>query len=313
MKKFLPIAYFVVFCALGTRAQSNVNYISGNAQQNQTHVISNPSNFPGNIKAFLENKGQFQNTFNDWKVLYGCDYQGTRILFTDKGVIYTVPQLVKLDGDAKQPDPKTQAKEQEESNTKTVYHTVSVNWENSNPDVTIEKIGERPDYFGYMDPVNFGKSIDHIKGFQKLIYHNVYPGIDIEYSFHEKQGIKYTIKIKAGYATDKLKMLYNGQQSLSLDGSGNIHITTPAGDIIDHAPVSFQNEEKVGSAFKKTSDNEIAFEIAKINSSSDLVIDPWVNPPTITTYIPDNVHMDAANNVYVFGSYAAGGFGAAIT
>jgi gliding motility-associated-like protein len=317
MKRYLTILLISLFnCGIiYAQTKSVNNNILHNSGQAAPTWSADPSNFPGNIKAFLENKGQFQNTYNDWKVIYGCDYQGTRILFTDKGVIYTVPQLIKLDdGDAKHPDPKTQAEEPEEENkNKTVYHTVSVAWENSSPDLTIENIGERPDYFGYMDPVNFGKGIDHIKGYQKLIYHNVYPGIDIEYSFHEKSGIKYTITVKAGYSADKLKMLYSGQQSISLDETGNIHITTPAGDIIDHAPISFQKEEKVASSFTKTSDNEIAFEIAKRNSNSDLVIDPWVNPPTITTFIPDNIHMDAANNVYIFGSYAAGGFGSSIT
>ena len=113
MKRYLPVLLITFFtygkiCAQSKTASNKVLQSSG---QVSSKWSVDPSNFPGNIKAFLENKGQFVNTVNDWKVLYGCDYQGTRILFTDKGVIYTVPQLIKLDeDDSKQPDPKTQAK-----------------------------------------------------------------------------------------------------------------------------------------------------------------------------------------------------------
>src|SRR5581483_11254324 len=97
-------------------------------------------------------------------------------------------------------------------------------------------------YFGSLDPVNVGKSIDHIRGFKKLVYHNVYPGVDIEYTFHPETGIKYAVRIKPGYNADDIKMKYSGQEGVSISNDfGDVHIATTIGDIVDHAPITDQN------------------------------------------------------------------------
>ncbi|HWY97593.1 MAG TPA: hypothetical protein VNY36_00790, partial [Bacteroidia bacterium] len=321
MKKTLPLAFFIFLCAIGLKAQTvskhnKVPAIPASSDFNSTGTKrtsaavckakdikwkTNPENLPGNLKAFQENQGQFINTYNSWKVLYGCDYQGTRMLFTDKGVIYILPKEVKVDSLQANNTKNRQEEEEEKQKTQMVYYPVIINWENASEKLTVEPMGQRPYYFGSMDPINPGKSIDHIKGFEKLVYHDVYPGIDIEYTFHPTQGIKYAVKVKAGYNADAFKMLYSGQQKLSQDTKGDIHITTPLGDIIDHAPISYQGGIGIQSAFKKVSDNEVAFELDKTDASQDILIDPWTVSPTTGGFIPVDIAMDPANNTYIMG------------
>ncbi len=309
MKRVLPLLFFLCFCLGGLYSQQlqHTQKVS-NTPQNKFSPYdgakrweSNKEMLPGNLQAFVENKGEFVNNVNDWKVLYGCDYQGTRIMFTDKGVIYSMPESIKLPTEA---DNGKDGEEQEKVNTKVIFHNVAIAWENADAGLTVEAVGERSYYFGFADPVNIGKSIDHAKGFEKLVYHNVYPGIDIEYTFHKDKGIEYAVIVKAGYSAAAFKMLYSGQDGLSIDSKGDIHMATALGDIIDHAPISTQGGAAVESSFKKLSDNEIGFTVSNVNPSVDLIIDPWTVYPTTGGFTPVDVDMDVNSNTYIYGGTA---------
>ncbi len=56
----------------------------------------------------------------------------------------------------------------------------------------IDAVDETPFYFGSVNPAPaaVATSINNIKGFRKLIYHDVYPGVDVEFTFHPGTGIK---------------------------------------------------------------------------------------------------------------------------
>jgi gliding motility-associated-like protein len=254
---------------------------------------------PTQLQAFQENLGQFDNTVNGWKVLYGCDYEGTRILFTDHGVIYTLTKVV---------DDKEGEEGKKEHAKKIVLDNVSMEWENANPNLTVDASGETPYVFGSIDYHHMGKGIDNIKGFKKVVYHNIYPGIDVEYTFHKDKGIKYAINVHPGAKATDVKMLYNGQQELSLNADGDVHITTSMGDIIDHAPLSYQHNKKIESSFNKLTSNEVAFSVQNIDPSTELVIDPWTVSPIVAGFLPSKTSMDGANNVYILGMSAGASY-----
>src|SRR5581483_7600729 len=67
------------------------------------------------------------------------------------------------------------------------------------------------------------------------------------------------------------------------------------------APVSSQDGNKIGSAFKMEGNNEIEFQLGAVSNSSELVIDPWTTTPTTGGFAPIDVEIDAANNTYILG------------
>ncbi|HTB05807.1 MAG TPA: hypothetical protein VK806_02555, partial [Bacteroidia bacterium] len=321
MKRILPWLFLLVISVNRLSAQTKSTRVSSgpspqmDASQSPTDRTepgkvkwtAGPETMPGNIQAFQEYKGQFLNLANNWKILYGADYQGTKILFTDHGVIYTlVEKVANSDKDEDEGDKGKSAEEknkEKQSLKKNVYHNVAIEWENVNAGLTVEAQDETPYYFGSVDPSHAGQAIDNIKGFKKLVYHNVYPGIDVEFTFHKNRGIKYAVIVHPGYNVSDFKMLYNGEnEQLSIDENGNVHMPTAIGDLIDHAPISFQNGQKVESSFKKLSDNEVAFQLGKYDPNTDLVIDPWTVTALGTNFLPGDVGMDAANNVYIYGA-----------
>ncbi|MFI5150852.1 MAG: hypothetical protein ACHQRM_14040, partial [Bacteroidia bacterium] len=255
---------------------------------------------PGHIQAFEENKGQFLNPVNDWKVLYGCNSGGTQILFSDKGLIYSLPEKQKNDNH------EGEEKEEEAKHRKVIRHPIAVAWEQINPGMTLEAEEETPYYFCSSKALEIKTSIDHIKGYKKLIYRNIEAGMDLEFTFHTEQGIKYAIHVQPGVDAGTFTMHYSGQQKLDLDVNGNLHIHTAVGDMIDHAPVTKLNDgTPVASAFEKLGENRVHFKLAATPSSTGLTIDPWTvnptNPPGSTDFAPVDIGMDAADNTYIMG------------
>jgi len=131
----------------------------------------------------------------------------------------------------------------------------------------------------------------------------LYPNIDVEYVFHEKGGIKYSLILHPGADPSKIQMKYSGADKVYKDPEGQVHLVTPLGDIIDHAPFTFYESDKseIHSSFL-VGKNIVSFKLDGYNASRTVVIDPW----TIGVALPASnkaleMERDAAGNVYVLG------------
>ena len=272
----------------------------------------------GYQKAFIENKGQFSipNDFdNPSPVLFAVDQGGTKIFFTKKGITYTFLETTKKIKDARELErerreeikhPEDHARhEKEEHQLKIKADQVTMLWQNANPNVDIESSEVCSDYHNYSFKQTNGeyKSISNIKGYKKIIYKNIYPNIDIEYEFHEKSGLKYSLTLHPGADPSLVKMVYN--HHVSLNSLGEIHIDTKFGDIIDHAPLSFyqQNISSVISSNFIKNGKTISFQLNNYDNTQTVVIDPWTQTPTFTSNWDCvwECETDAAGNVYVIG------------
>ncbi|MFI5148716.1 MAG: PKD domain-containing protein [Bacteroidia bacterium] len=256
---------------------------------------------PGHIQAFEENLGQYANPLNTWNVKYVCNTGGTTILFTDKGLIYSTLKPEIASEAAEEDEEKAEAREMETP----VYDRIAMEWPGANPGMSIEAVDETPYFFSSSNAIDPSIALNHIRGFRKLIYHDVYPGIDIIYTFHPTTGIKYTLQVKPGTDAQTFSMRYAGQEGLKLDKHGDLHIRTSLGDILDHAPVTATlSGTAISSSFVLKSDKEIGFRIQAGEAKNGLIIDPWTITPLATvpaTFVPTFVGMDASNNVYITG------------
>jgi len=263
---------------------------------------SKPEYFPGNILAFEENKGQYQNTLNDWKVFYACNNKGVTILFTDKGVVYTMLDAREAELKAKEAEEK-----EEENDEPPVFHSLGIEWPQANTAVRIEAVEETAFHFNSCDIKDPSIQLNNIRSFKKLIYHDLYPGIDVEFTFHPESGIKYALIVKPGTDPELFHMRYSGlnaHNGLKIDGKGNLHIEFASGTILDHAPVTkLLTGAIIPSSFVKLTDSEVGFRIDKKYNALGFVIDPWVQAVTGVpgTFVPTFCGMDAANNVYITG------------
>ncbi len=273
-------------------------------------------------KRFIENKSQFDGKDKlpglpagqaGSKILFGIDQNGTQIFFTKQGLTYRFDVKQKKDKEETESEQANRkkkltaeawaAREKEERSVKIETDMVRMQWENSDPNAELIAEDKTDDYFSYTN--SEGKNINYIGGYQKLVYKNIYPNIDVEYVFHPQEGIKYSIILHPGADVSQVKMNYSNAKKIFSDKSGNIHISTLFGDIIDHAPVSYyENHESVSSKFQLTG-NSVAFKInptSNIQHPTSIIIDPWVQTPTLTN--SNGVwecERDGAGNVYIIG------------
>jgi gliding motility-associated-like protein len=110
------------------------------------------------------------------------------------------------------------------------------------------------------------------------------------------------VVVHPGGNINDVKIKYSGDIEGVILKKGNIIIKTPLQDIIESAPQSYQDGNKIASGFS-TANNIISFDLPNgYDNSKDLIIDPWVSNLTLATnnYGYD-VDYDVAGNYYVYG------------
>lgn len=108
--------------------------------------------------------------------------------------------------------------------------------------------------------------------FNRILYKNVYPGID--WMLYVKNGsVEYDFIVHPGGKVSDIKLKYDGATELSRSKDGGVLAETPMGNITEKKPYSFENEtgKAVASNFK-VKGNILSFDVEKYNGT--LTIDP---------------------------------------
>ena len=245
-------------------------------------------------QAFLENQGQFDALVPEADILYGIDHGFGWQVMMDKSGAYLISRKF------------NRVKKTSQMDTRGFAESTLIRqeWLGSNPNVSIQAIHPRTDYFTYSYQVGEQfRSLDHVPGFGGLKYENLYPGIDLEYMAPEEGGIKYSLNLSAGADHRLIRLAYHGSTpSLKVDGS--IQLPTVLGNITDHAPIARYldgNQENIPCAFGLNG-NEITFILGEYDTNRPIQIDPWtVNPAFPLFNRAFEVDVDAAGNVYAWG------------
>lgn len=264
-------------------------------------------------KSFVENKGQFyvRHPFgNGNRVLYGYDGSFTRIFFKKDGVTFnftrkthSAEKEAERHGEHFKDADEFAREEKKEHAAILELDEVSYYWEGANPNAEVVVDGKVSSYYSYsFFAAGMEKNENYISGYSKITYKNLYPGIDVEYTFHPVDGIKYAIIVHPGGDLSQVKMTYSDR--VTIDDNGNVCVKTKFGNITDHAPVTFyqdNQQEIVPSHFVK-SGKSISFATDTYDHARTLVIDPWTQTPSL----PNSnkvweTETNAAGDVYVYG------------
>lgn len=258
---------------------------------------------PFERKAFIENKGQFENDLPAAKKAFNyCVDKGYQVFFYNNELCYRFTKQLKSKAPIFNIFENEEKREEREHKVKTELQYIQVKWLNSNPDAVIVVENKQKTYYSYV--VNTGNkkpSTVMCDGYSKLIYKDLYPGIDVEYVFHPETGLKYNLLIHPGADISKVQMQYVGAADISIKNE-NIHIPSLAGTIIDHAPVTFYaaNNKKINSSFT-IRNNIVSFNVQAYNSTQEIVIDPWTVVPGFTPPQAFDNGIDNNGNIYIYG------------
>jgi gliding motility-associated-like protein len=300
-KKLILLPIFFTCWIIGVHAQS--------AKYSSKWLITKP--FERNV--FIENKGQFPDYqlqgIQD-KVLYYTTKGKLKIYYAPDGLVFEHDSIVKMtdaerliyggkdeenakdDGDGKR-------------NLKMERHFVKMQWEGGNVNPQMEVQNPVSDYFTYGNPKDKkGKGIT-AHGFGKLIYRNVYSGIDVVFYYpEEKGGLEYDVIVHPGADVSAFKMKYTGATALL--NNGDIKLSTTYGvSFTDHTPEGTDGNGKKVSTVFSINNSTVSFAVGKYDKSKTLIIDPWFTATAFTgTNSAYDLDYDINGNVYIYGGGA---------
>ena len=303
-----PFYFFMMMGCLSNFCTAQT--VSVNSSKDIIYLKST-SNPGGSI---IKNIGQYGTAMagceNMGYVQYGYEGSGMPILFTPMGLIHLQR---KIKGISRQEVERLErqgiSEEEIEKRRNVIDRVITMEWVGSNPDVEIIAEDKTTDYHTY--GLLKGKAF----GYKKITYKNMYPGIDIVYSFanNTKAGFEYTLILQPGADLRKVKMKYGGDvKSIKKDTRGNLIIRSDIEGITESFPVSYyfdrllnKNTGNVNASFF-ISDHEIRFSFAAdYDHTKTLIVDPFVtttgNLNGVNTGKAKDVDFDYAGNIYVTG------------
>ncbi|MCW3102449.1 MAG: type sorting protein [Bacteroidetes bacterium] len=293
--------YFVCFSLL-------LLSLHGSAQVVQSSAASGWCVSRSDNRAFIENRGQFdgKDQLPGSQILYGVD-DGAQIYFTRKGLTYRFDKSLRNSAKEKKYKWKLFGKKVTEDEEERIEATVSssfanMEWLDANPACEVIVEDKQHSYNCYGDPKDPAKSIENVPGYKKLIYKDLYPGIDVVYVVHPEEGIKYSLVLHPGADLSRVRMKWSCGGKVHAGYSGNIYIPTAAGDIIDHAPQTFYEAgaDGIASSFS-VEHNIVGFRTGAYDTTRTVIVDPWISTGISPAYTPMEIARDQNDNVYVYG------------
>ena len=272
-----------------------------NIQQPKT-IFSSTDPFKNDV--FVKNEGQFDSWIKSFLPVKYVINSRDKIFFTQQGLFIKLEMPENKVEEEKEKDKKG-AKGEENEFTYIETYWIKLNWIGCNSDAIMSTSEQTEGYYTFGEK---GYEKLQAKGYKKLLYKDLYPRIDVEYIIPDKGGFKYSLILHPGADISKVKMQYTGDvEKIEKDIEGNIIIETPAGNVIDHSPVSYikSTKQSMNSSFNFNK-NYITFSLPKNKNNQTIIIDPWTITPTAltTNSEAEDIDYDDNGNVYVSGGSA---------
>lgn len=253
---------------------------------------------------FIENQGQVtdQNYRVRKDVLYSGSCDGLIFHLKEKGMSYQFHRFSNWKVDENRQDGEGLSKSFPEDQS--IYRT-DITWLNINDQYTIEKGRVKEGYYNYYLP-SCPDGLTHVNAYESVIYKNIYSKIDLKwYDNNGHLEYDYIVGIGADYKTISWRV--EGQMSLTIDDNGSLIIKTPFGDIVNKAPIAFQNNRTVEAKWKIEGD-VVSFDIEDVDPSYELIIDPMIGTRIWGTYFGGSssesavsLETDNNGNIYMAG------------
>jgi hypothetical protein len=176
----------------------------------------------------------------------------------------------------------------------------------------VDRLAGTSNYFVGNDPRQWHTAVPT---YGRVAYHNVYAGIDLVY-YGNQQQLEYDFTVAPGANPGLIQLNFEGAQAVTLDGQGDLVLSTAGGDVVEHAPVSYQDgaggRQVVAGRFVMEGGHQVGFAVGAYDRTRPLIIDPTLS---YSTYLGGSgsdsgmgIAVDSAGNTYVTGAATSSNF-----
>jgi hypothetical protein len=168
----------------------------------------------------------------------------------------------------------------------------------------VDRLSGTSSYFIAKDPASW--HVD-VPSYGTVRYAEIYPGVDLLFHGSNQRQLEYDFVIGASVDPRIVRLRFRGAQHLTIDETGALVIHTASGDVIERAPVAYQDikgaRRRVDVRYEMRGKHEVGFRVAPYDRRRPLTIDPVL---VYSTFLggagfdqANAVALDTAGNVYV--------------
>lgn len=146
---------------------------------------------------------------------------------------------------------------------------------NRDPKVAaLDELATRSNYLLGVDPRGWRTDVPN---YARVKYHEVYPGIDLEY-YGNHQQLEYDFALAPGADPDLITLRFTGVDSMRVDERGNLVLSAAGKELQFIEPFVYQlrhgKREQIAGAYRLLGASDVGFEIGPYDPLRSLVIDP---------------------------------------
>ncbi len=176
----------------------------------------------------------------------------------------------------------------------------------------LDDLPGKSNYFLGNDPQNWRTNVPT---YAKVRYQGVYRGVDLVY-YGNQQQLEYDFIVAPSADPRTIRLAIAGAKKLELGPSGDLVLSTAAGEVRLHKPIVYQQaggiREEIAGRYVLRGKCQIGFEVATYDASKPLIIDPVLS---YSTYLGGSagdsgnaIAVDASGNAYVTGETSSTNF-----
>ncbi len=179
----------------------------------------------------------------------------------------------------------------------------------ANPEPRVAGLDELPGKSNYFIGNDLENWHTDVPNYARVHYDDVYPGVDLVFYGNQRQ-LEYDFVVSPGADPAAIRLGFKGADDLSFDDVGNLTLHMAEGDVLQKAPIVYQEVDGVRRAISGSyvlqGKDQVGFQIAAYDADRPLIIDPILSYSTYLGGSGDDgsrgIAVDASGSAYVTGS-----------